>query len=149
MKISDFLSPADSLVDFRASDKRQLLRELSQKAASSIGLSAESIASSLSKREGLGSTGLGSGVAIPHARLPDLKRPYGILVRLRKAVEFEAIDGQPVDLVFLLLLPEEKATEQLNVLAMVARGLRNPEVLRGLRSASESTDLYKAMVNFA
>ena len=104
MKISDLLSPKDVLVDVRTSNKRQLLQEFAARAADSLGLRVDQVAPYLIKREELGSTGIGRGVAIPHARLPDLQRPYGLLAKLRHPIEFEAIDGQAVDIVFVLLL---------------------------------------------
>src|SRR3979409_1991603 len=97
MKISDLLSPTDVMVDVRASNKRLLLQELSAKAAASLGRDVDQIASYLLKREDLGSTGIGRGVAIPHARMPDLQRPYGLLAKLKAPVAFDAIDGQAVD----------------------------------------------------
>ena len=145
MKISDFLGAADVAVDLKASGKQQLLRELAQKAAGALHLAADPIAAELVKRESLGSTGLGGGVAIPHARFADLKAPHAVLVRLRRAIDFEAIDGQPVDIVFLLLLPSDKAGEQLNALASVARRLRNADVLRSLRGAADAAAMYSVM----
>jgi len=145
MKIADFLAPANALIGVRATDKRRLLLELSQRAATSLGLTTESIAQALLTRENLGSTGLGGGVAIPHARLTELKGPHGIVAHLRKSIDFEAIDGQPVDLVFLLLLPTEKAGEQLNALAGIARKLREPQTLLRLRRAGTVDELYLAM----
>jgi PTS system nitrogen regulatory IIA component len=117
MKISDLLSPEDVMIDVRASNKRKLLQELAAKAASSLGLGVDQVAPDLLKREDLGSTGVGGGVAIPHARLPDLKRPYGVFAKLKQPIEFDAIDGQPVDIVFVLLLPAAAETEQLGALA--------------------------------
>src|SRR4051812_43447987 len=105
MKISDLLSPTDVMIDVRASNKRLLLEEFATRAAAGLGLPADRIASYLFKREDLGSTGIGRGVAIPHARLPDLERPYGLLARLKPPVDFDAIDGHAVDAVFVLLLP--------------------------------------------
>jgi PTS system nitrogen regulatory IIA component len=145
MKIADFLAPADALIGVRATDKRKLLLELSQRASTSLGLTTESIAQALLTRENLGSTGLGGGVAIPHARLTELKGPHGIVAHLRKSIDFEAIDSQPVDIVFLLLLPTEKAGEQLNALAGVARKLREPQTLLRLRKAGTVDELYLAM----
>ena len=85
MKISDLLSPSDVMIDVRASNKRLLLQEFAAKAAAGIGLPADQVASFLLKREDLGSTGIGKGVAIPHARLPELQRPYGLLAKLKPA----------------------------------------------------------------
>jgi nitrogen PTS system EIIA component len=97
------------------------------------------------KREELGSTGTGGGVALPHARVESLNRAFGILARLNKPIDFEAIDGRPVDLVFLLLLAANPVGEQLKALASAARKLRNPASLRDLRAASGSAGLYDAM----
>jgi PTS system nitrogen regulatory IIA component len=146
MRIYDLLSPKDVLVDVRTSNKRQLLQELSARAADSLGLRVDQIAPYLLKREELGSTGIGRGVAIPHARLPDLQRPYGLLAKLRQPIEFEAIDGQAVDIVFVLLLPAKVESGQLEALALAARALRPPENLVRLRDAKTPSELYAAIV---
>jgi nitrogen PTS system EIIA component len=145
MQISDLLSPADVLIDVRPANKRLLLQELAAKAAIRLRLSAEQVAPYLLKREDLGSTGIGGGVAIPHARLPDMKRPYGLLTRLKQPMEFDAIDGQAVDIVFLLLLPATAENGQLGALALVARTLRPSEALLRLRSAKDTSELYSAL----
>ena len=106
----------------------------------------DQVAPHLFKREEFGSTGIGGGVAIPHARLPDLKRPYGLLAKLRPPIEFDAIDGQAVDIVFLLLLPANTENGQLGALALVARTLRPLEVLGRLRRAEDASELYSAIV---
>ena len=146
MKISDLLSPKDVLVDVRTSNKRQLLQEFAARAANSLGLRVDQVAPYLIKREELGSTGIGRGVAIPHARLPDLQRPYGLLARLRHPIEFEAIDAQAVDIVFVLLLPAAVESGQLEALALAARVLRPPENLVRLRDAENASELYAAIV---
>ncbi len=105
MKIPDLLSPKDVMIDVPGSNKRLLLQEFAATAAESLGLHVDQVAPYLLKREDLGSTGIGKGVAIPHARLPDLKRPYGLLAKLKAPVEFDAIDEQAVDIIFVLLLP--------------------------------------------
>ena len=145
MKIRDFLSPANVVLDVRASDKSRLLQQLSSQAASELGLDPDEVSNQIAKREELGSTGVGNGVALPHARLPGLKAPFGLLARLRHGIDFEAIDGQPVDVVFLLLLPETGDGAQLNALASVARALRDPDALRRLRRASDDEALYRAI----
>jgi PTS system nitrogen regulatory IIA component len=145
MKISDLLSPADVMIDVRASNKRQLLQELSAKAGGSAGMAADMVASALAKREELGSTGIGKGVAIPHARLKELQRPYGVFARLKQAIEFDAIDGQKVDIVFVLLLPAAAENDALGALASVARILRSPENLARLRAAKTTAELIAAM----
>jgi nitrogen PTS system EIIA component len=145
MKIADFLSAPEVALDVRASDKVALLKELADRAASTLGLSAEAVASALEKRDELGSTGIGGGVSIPHARFREVKKPFGFLARLKRPMEFDAVDGQPVDLVFLLLLPASSQLDQLNALAAVARKMRDREVLCKLRSATSVTELYRAI----
>lgn len=145
MTISDFLAPTNVICDVRVSNKQQLLQELSKKAASNLGLQAEYVASELLKREELGSTGMGRGVAIPHARLPMVKKPYGIMARLKPPVDFDAIDGQPVDLVFLLLLPAPPEADQLVALASVARKFKADEILNQFRRVRSDSELYAAM----
>jgi nitrogen PTS system EIIA component len=144
MEIRDFLSPDDALLKVRAPDKTRLLQDLAARAASALNLDPNLVAVELLKREALGSTGTGEGVAIPHARIPDLTRPFGILVRLKNPIDFDAIDGKPVDIVFQLLLPQSQG-DQLNALASVARKLRNPEALRRLRNAADAAELYRAI----
>jgi nitrogen PTS system EIIA component len=145
MDIKEFLAPSDTLIDVRASDKTRLLQELTRRAATILDLPAERISTEILKREELGSTGTGGGVALPHARIQGLNRSFGILARLNKPIDFEAIDGRPVDLVFLLLLPSNPVGEQLKALASVARKLRDAACLCDLRSASSSAALYDAM----
>ena len=145
MQISDLLSPTDVMIDVRASNKRLLLQEFAAKAADSLGLPVDQIAPYLLKREELGSTGIGRGVAIPHARLPDLQRPYGLLAKLKQGIEFDAIDGHAVDIVFVLLLPAGAENLQLAALALVARTLRPSENLVRLRAARNVSELYSAI----
>jgi PTS system nitrogen regulatory IIA component len=144
MEIKDFLVPSQVMIDVRASDKVGLLRELARRAATALDLDTDAVASALLKREELGSTGTGGGVAIPHARLTVIEKPFGMLIRLAKAINFEAIDGKPVDIVFLLLLPEKSQGEQLNALACAARALRDPEAVRNIRRATDVAALYFA-----
>jgi len=145
MKISDLLAPSEVLIDVRASNKRLLLEEFAARAAAGLGIPVDRIASHLLKREDLGSTGIGRGVAIPHARLPDLQRPYGFFAKLRQPVDFDAIDGQAVDVVFALLLPGAAEQEALGALALVARTLRSPETLVRLRAATTVSELYSVI----
>jgi len=145
MQIKDFLSAADVDINVRASDKVSLLKALSARAASALNLPPEAVSSEIEKRDELGSTGIGGGVCIPHARFRELKKPYGLLVRLKKPIEFEAIDGQPVDLVFLIMLPANSQLDQLNALGAVARKLRDPKLMRKLRGAASGAELYRAI----
>jgi PTS system nitrogen regulatory IIA component len=144
MEIRDFLSRDNALINVRAPDKTRLLQDLAARAASALNLDANLVSVELLKREALGSTGTGGGVAIPHARIPDLRRPFGTLARLRHAIDFEAIDGQPVDIVFLLLLPQSQG-DPLNALASVARKLRDSEAVRRIRTAADEAELYGAI----
>jgi PTS system nitrogen regulatory IIA component len=144
--IEDFLAPSNVIVDMRATNKDQLLRELSQRAAAALGLDAGPVTTEILKREELGSTGMGEGMAIPHARVPELDKPFGILVRLKKAIDFAAIDERPVDLVFLLVLPAALEGDQLNALASVARMLRNPTTSSAVRAARDGAEAYEAVV---
>jgi nitrogen PTS system EIIA component len=144
MEIKEFLSPADTLVKVRGTDKTRLLQELSARAAAILDLDANLICTALLKREGLGTTGTGGGIAIPHARISDLKKPFGTLVRLKHAIDFDAIDRRPVDIIFLLLLPAQSG-DPLNALASVSRRLRNPESVQRLRGAANDEELYRAI----
>ena len=145
MKITDFLSPADVVLDVKTANKGQLLRLLATRAAAAARLDADEVATLILKCEELGSTGVGNGVALPHARLPGLEAPFGLLARLRRCIDFESIDDQPVDIVFLLLLPETANGEQLNALACAARLLRNPVALSQVRGAANPDALFRAL----
>lgn len=144
MDITDFISPEHAIIDMRVADKGRLLDELAGRAGPALGLPADLISGALSKREALGSTGTGGGIAIPHARLSGVSKPFGMLVRLAKAIDFDAIDGRPVDIVCLLLLPTNSQGEQLNALACAARTLRESGALRNIRRASDDAALYRA-----
>ena len=132
------LVPLDHvLLGLKATSKRQLLRSLAQAASRVTGVDAEAILEALLQRERLGTTGLGEGIAIPHARIADLPAFTGFFARLAKPVDFEAVDGRPVDLVFLLLAPEGAGADHLKVLARVARLLRDPEIREALRACPD------------
>ena len=146
MQIKDLLAPSDVIVGLAATDKTALLHDLVGRAAAAIKLPFDDISMEILKREALGSTGVGDGIALPHARVAGVKAPFGLLARLAKPIDFAAVDGRPVDLVFLLLLPATAKNEQLNALACVARTLRDPGVLQELRGAKDSQALYQAMI---
>jgi PTS system nitrogen regulatory IIA component len=145
MDIKEFLTPGNVLTDLAASGKVGLLQGLAQRASDELKLPAELITSALLKREELGSTGTGGGIAIPHARIPGLNKPFGVLVRLKQPINVDAIDEQPVDLMFLLLLPAEPAKEQLNALAHVARILRSAEVRAQASPCPRQRGLFRVM----
>ncbi|HET6390675.1 PTS sugar transporter subunit IIA [Hyphomicrobium sp.] len=145
VKISSFLVPNDVLLDFRARDKTTLLRELATRASLSTGLAVDVIVAELMKREQLGSTGMGGGVAIPHARYAGLKKPFGLVARLKPAIDFDAIDNLPVDLVFVLLVPSAVEGDHLNLLAAVSRRMRSREVTQKLRSLQDPEIFYRLL----
>jgi PTS system nitrogen regulatory IIA component len=148
MIISDFLDATDVKADVAATDKKRLLAMLAREAAAKIGIDADRIAAELYKREELGSTGVGGGVAIPHARFQQAKTSFGMLVRLKKPIEYDAVDGKSVDIVFLLLLPEGAGGEQqLGALASIARKLRTPAVTAALRRARDSMDMHRILTS--
>ena len=149
MNIIDILKPEDVVLDLRAPDKRRLIDELARRCAESAGVEAAVISEVLTMREQLGSTGVGAGIAIPHARLASLTRPLGFFARLRPPIGFDAIDGQRVDLVFLLLLPAEARGEYLNALASVARKLRDTQERSELRKAQGADEVYAILTRGA
>ncbi len=146
MSIVEFLSPEHVMADLATTDKASLLRYLSGKAALAADLPINLVARDILKRETLGSTGMGGGTAIPHARIPGLKRPLGILARLKAAIDFDAVDARPVDIVFLLLLTTAPDGEQLHALASLARKLRDSRVVASIRQAKDPAAMYRALV---
>ncbi len=145
MNIHDFLFPNDVTIDVAPANKQKLLQELANKAGSRLRLQPDNIFAGLSKREELGSTGVGDGVAIPHARFDQIDKPFGMLVRLRQPIEFDALDGNPVDIVFLLLLPESAKGEPLSALACVARKLKSPAIRAALRNAPDAAETFRIL----
>lgn len=142
MQISDFLLPAHVMIDVKADNKDRLLDRLSTEAAAEIGLSARDVAREIAKREELGSTGIGNGIALPHARLPGLKAPFSLFARLSRSIDYDAIDAKPVDIVVLLLLPEGAGERNGNALACIARALRERETLSKLRHAANREAVF-------
>jgi PTS system nitrogen regulatory IIA component len=142
----DDLLPADRIVcGLRASGKAALLDDLARRAGLALGRQASAIRAALAARESLGSTGIGDGIALPHARLDGLERPFGLLARLRDPLAFEAIDGRPVDLVALLLLPVDPRDTSVTALACIARRLRDPAVAAALRAAHDAAGLHAVL----
>lgn len=145
MTIDDILAPEAVVLGLRVSGKTALLEDLARRAAQSLDLDADTILAALVRREGLGSTGVGDGVALPHARLETIGKPFGLMARLREPLDFDAVDERPVDLVFLLLLPTAEGGNHLNALACVARKLRDPETAAALRGARQAAGLYRSI----
>ena len=145
MDLSDLLKPEGILPALRAQSKKQVIQELCEHAAGLTGLPEREIFDTIVQREKLGSTGVGNGVAIPHGKLAKLASVFGLFARLERPVDFEALDGQPVDLIFLLLAPEGAGADHLKALARVARLLRDPEVARKLRNSHDADALYAVL----
>lgn len=145
MEIVDLLSAENVLGDFRASSKKQTLQALSRKLAAFAGLDARLVFDKLLEREKLGSTGVGKGVAIPHARIDGLTEIKGLFARLANPVDFDSVDDQPVDIVFMLLAPIDAGADHLKALARVSRLLRDEATLKKLRATTDDGALY-AMV---
>ncbi|HEX3653155.1 MAG TPA: PTS IIA-like nitrogen regulatory protein PtsN [Rhizomicrobium sp.] len=142
MDIIDLIAPEAVLPSLRVHTKKQLLQELAARAAQLSGVPDRRIFESLLERERLGSTGMGQGIAIPHARIAGLTRILGVFVRLELPIPYEAIDDLPVDLVFLLLTPEDAGADHLKALATVSRLLRSQAACEKLRAANKPEVLY-------
>jgi len=140
--VLNFLDPKAVLPVLRVNGKKQALHELSAQAARLTGLEERAIYETLLQRERLGSTGVGEGVAIPHGKLAKLGRLFGLLARLDRPIDFESLDGQPVDVLFLLLAPEGAGADHLKALARVARVLREPSLIARIRAARDPDALY-------
>jgi PTS system nitrogen regulatory IIA component len=147
MIIADLITPQSVIASFRVSSKKQALQELAKKAASLVGQPEQLVYGVLSERERLGTTGVGLGIAIPHGKLPGLERMTGLFARLEKPIDFEAIDNQPVDLVFLMLAPEDAGADHLKALARVSRLLRDRAVCAKLRSTDNADALYALLTD--
>ncbi|MBP5161115.1 MAG: PTS IIA-like nitrogen regulatory protein PtsN [Alphaproteobacteria bacterium] len=140
MKIKDFLQTEDVFLDVSGSSKKQVLENISALCAKQIQLEEQVIFGALVERERLGTTGIGRGVAIPHARLANLKDLFGAFVRV-KPIDFESVDGQPVDLLFVLLVPEDSGADHLKALARISKLLRDEAVCTQLRQAQTAEDV--------
>jgi len=149
MDLSDLIHPEAVIPALRANSKKQAIQAIAEKAASLTGIGEREIFETLLQREKLGSTGVGGGIAIPHGKLPGLTRIFGLFARLPKPIDFEALDDQPVDLVFLLLAPEGSGAEQLKALARIARHLREAGVAAKLRSSPDQAALYAVLTESA
>jgi len=145
MPLADLVAPNAILPGLRVNGKKQALQELAAKAAALTGQNERSIFEILLQREKLGSTAVGNGIAIPHGKMAKLNRLFGLFARLDRPIDFEALDGQLVDLVFLLLAPEAAGADHLKALARVARLLRDPEMARKLRDCRDAEAIYAVL----
>lgn len=142
MDLSDLLAPEAILPSLRVQSKKQAIQALSEKASSLTGVPEREIFDTLLQRERLGSTGVGNGIAIPHGKLVGFDRIFGVFARLEQPVEFESLDGEPVDLVFLLLASEGAGADHLKALARIARVLRNAQITAKLRETEKANTLF-------
>ena len=150
MEIEDLLSsPAQVMPRLKVSSKKQALQELARRAAEITGVHERQIFDVLLERERLGTTGVGNGIAIPHGKLAEVKQMFGLFARLENPVDFEAIDEQPVDLIFLLLAPEGAGADHLKALARVSRLLRDRAICEKLRGADQAEAIYALLTDRA
>ena len=149
MEISDLITPASIFSKLPATSKKQALQELAKRASDISELNERVIFDALIERERLGTTGVGNGIAIPHGKLAGLDRLHGLFARLDKAIEFDSIDEQPVDLIFLLLAPECAGADHLKALARVSRLLRDRSTCEKLRGSEDPDALYALLIETA
>ena len=142
MDLSKLLTPAAVRVIGQLTSKKRLFQELGEIAAQAYGLSAATAIDGLQERESLGPTGVGNGIALPHARLVGLERITGIFLRLEKPLDYESVDRLPVDLVFCLLAPKDSGVDHLKALALVSRTMRDPGICAKLRANADPAKLY-------
>ena len=145
MPVHNILTPDAILPALKAATKKQVLQELAELASRKCGLPEREIYDALLQRERLGSTGIGNGIAIPHGKLAQIDHLFGVFARLEKPVDFESLDGEPVDLVFLLLAPESAGADHLSALSRVARTLRDASVAQTLRKTRDAAALYAVL----
>lgn len=147
MEIKDILSPVSTKNAVRGTSKKRILETLSELAASAAnGVEYEVVLQSLISRERMGSTGIGQGIALPHGRLPGMNKPIAVAITCDPPVEFDAIDNQPVDIFFALLVPENETENHLKVLSSVASKLNDRDTVRRLRKATTDSALYEALI---
>jgi PTS system nitrogen regulatory IIA component len=145
MALNDIVAANAVIPALKVNGKKQAIQEIAARAAELSGLGERTIFETLLQREKLGSTGIGHGIAIPHGKLPKLDRLFGLFARLDRPIDFESLDGQPVDLIFLLLAPEGAGADHLKALARVARLLRDPDTANKLRESSDADALYAVL----
>ncbi|HUB97208.1 MAG TPA: PTS IIA-like nitrogen regulatory protein PtsN [Stellaceae bacterium] len=147
MDIAELITPQSVLPTLKSAGKRQLLQELSKRAAQLTSVDEKIIFDSLMERERLGSTGIGAGTAVPHGRVPGIARIVGLFARLEKPIPFESVDDKPVDLVFVLLTPVSAGAEHLTALARVSRIFRDRVICQKLRGTTAADALYALLTD--
>lgn len=149
MDLGDLIDEEAIVGALRASSKKQALQLLAERISKTTKLDERSVFDALLQRERLGSTGVGHGIAIPHAKLPGVSRILGLFARLEKPIDFEALDDEPVDLIFVLIAPEGAGADHLKALARVARVLRDPAIAAKLRGTMDATALFTILTTSA
>lgn len=145
MELRDIIEPGAVLANLKPNSKKQLLQELATLAAPLAGVDERAVFETLLQRERLGSTGVGNGVAIPHGKLPNMERIIGVFAHLAKPIGFDAMDDQPVDVVFMLLAPEGSGADHLKALSRIARLLRDQSALAQIRAANDADAMYSLL----
>jgi PTS system nitrogen regulatory IIA component len=145
MALNDIVALNAVIPALKVNGKKQAIQEIAARAAELSGLNERVIFETLLQREKLGSTGIGHGIAIPHGKLPKLERLFGLFARLDRPIDFESLDGQPVDLIFLLLAPEGAGADHLKALARVARLLRDSDIANKLRESRDADAIYAVL----
>lgn len=145
MPLNDLVAPQAVIPALKVNNKKQALQDIAERAAELTGRPEREILEVLMQRERLGSTAIGNGIAIPHGKLAKLDRLFGLFARLDRPIDFEALDGQPVDLIFLLLAPENAGADHIKALARIARLLRDPDTIRLLRDSTDREALYAVL----
>ncbi|ALE03282.1 PTS IIA-like nitrogen regulatory protein PtsN [Bartonella ancashensis] len=146
MDLSELIAPEAIIPALRANSKKQVLKVLAEKAAELTGLDEDVVFDIIMQREKLGSTGIGNGIAIPHGKLSNVKQIVGVFARLENPVDFEALDDEPVDLVFLLLAPEQAGADHLKALSQIARILRYSDIIQKLRNTNDAFALHSSLI---
>ncbi|EGR4156555.1 PTS IIA-like nitrogen-regulatory protein PtsN [Vibrio cholerae] len=147
MQLSEVLSLDCTKSAVQCSSKKRALEIISEIAALNTGQNATELFECMLSREKMGSTGIGNGIAIPHARMSDSENAVAVLLQCEEPIEFDSIDNRPVDLLFALLVPEDQCKEHLKTLACMAERLNDKQILKQLRNAASDQELYNIMVN--
>lgn len=147
MSVVDLITPSAIIPALKVANKKAAMQEIAGHAADLIGQNERAVLDVLMQREKLGSTAIGNGIAIPHGKLPKLEGLFGLFARLARPIDFEALDNQPVDLIFLLLAPEGAGADHLRALAQLARLLRDPDIARKLRESDDAEALYAVLMH--
>ena len=147
MKLSEIMSGNSVFVGLKANSKRQLLQELAGKAAEVTGISDRTVFDTVLERESLGTTGFGDGTALPHGRFAELDKIYAFFAKLASPVDYDAVDGKPVDLVFMLLSPESSGEDHLTALAQASRILKDEATRSKIRQISSAQEIYALLNN--